>query len=118
MPPRCPSFFEITNKANSFDENFSADGSKIPKENIPQTRIFEILYIMAGAYRLLGDFEKSNKFLEQIMFGGVSNAQGLVLWFIHQAKEMRQEKDISHFSSQPGDIPQEDDDGVEGDDAD
>ncbi|MBF0501232.1 MAG: DUF2225 domain-containing protein [Candidatus Riflebacteria bacterium] len=84
------SFLTITNKSTSVEDVFAQDGSKIPKENMPQARIFEILYILAGAHRLLGNLEDSNKCLEQIIYGN-SGAQGIILWFVNQARDMRSE---------------------------
>jgi len=83
------SFLTITNKATSIEDNFMPDGTKIAKENMPQSRIFEVMYILAGAHRLLGNIDDSNKFLEQIIFGA-SGAQGIILWFVNQARDMRQ----------------------------
>lgn len=83
-------FLTITNAATSIDDSFMPDGTRIPKENIPQSRVFEIMYILAGANRLLGNIEASNKFLEQIIYGSQS-AQGIILWFVNQAREMRHE---------------------------
>jgi uncharacterized protein (DUF2225 family) len=85
------SFLTITNMATSVEDAFLPDGSRIPKENIPQSRVFEIMYILAGAYRLLGKMEQSNKYLEQIIYGSQS-AQGIILWFVNQAREMRQDE--------------------------
>jgi len=99
------SFLTITNAATSVDDAFMPDGTRIPKENIPQTRVFEIMYILAGANRLLGRIEDSNKFLEQLIFGG-QGAQGPILWFVKQAREMRHE--INSMPSMP--LPQEEDD--------
>ncbi len=81
-------FLLITNKSTSVDDQFMPDGTKIPKENMPESRIFEVMYILAGAYRLLNQPEESNKFLEQIIFGS-ANAQGIILWFVKQARDMR-----------------------------
>ena len=92
------SFLTITNKATSLEDEFAEDGTRVPKENIPQSRIFEIMYILAGAHRLLGDMTASDKFLEQIIYGS-SSAQGIILWFVKQAREMRQES-ISQQKSQ------------------
>lgn len=97
-------FLTITNKATSLEDQFMPDGTRIPKENIPESRIFEVLYILAGACRKLGDIEMSNRFLEQIIYGA-SGAQGIMLWFVNQAREMRQSKEISISES---DVPQED----------
>ncbi len=85
------SFLTITNMATSVEDAFMPDGTRIPKENIPQSRVFEIMYILAGAYRLLGKMEQSNKYLEQIIYGS-QNAQGIILWFVNQAREMRQDE--------------------------
>lgn len=84
------SFLNITNKATSIEDTFMPDGTRIPKENLPQSRVFEIMYILAGANRMLGNIEESNKFLEQIIYGS-QGAQGILLWFVNQAREMRQE---------------------------
>ncbi len=99
-------FLTITNKATSVEDQFMPDGTRIAKENIPESRIFEVLYILAGAHRKLGDIELSNKYLEQIIYGA-SGAQGIMLWFVNQAREMRQSKDVSQTES---DVPQEDGD--------
>ncbi len=87
------SFLTITNLASNIDDTFMPDGTKIAKENMPQTRIFEIMYILAGAHRFLGNIPDSNKFLEQIIYGA-ANAQGIMLWFVQQAKEMRHAENI------------------------
>lgn len=100
------SFLTITNAATSVDDAFMPDGTRIPKENIPQTRVFEIMYILAGANRLLGRIEDSNKFLEQLIFGG-QGAQGPILWFVKQAREMRHET-TSSIPNMP--LPQDEDD--------
>jgi uncharacterized protein (DUF2225 family) len=84
------SFLTITNKATSVEDAYLPDGTRIPKENLPQPRVFEIMYILAGANRLMGNISDSNKFLEQIIYGS-QNAQGIILWFVNQAREMRQE---------------------------
>ena len=84
------SFLTITNKATSLEDQFLPDGSRIPKENIPQSRIFEVMYILAGIHRLVGNIAESDKFLEQIIYGS-SSAQGVILWFVKQAREMRQD---------------------------
>ena len=83
-------FLNITNLATGVDDAFMPDGTRIPKENIPQSRVFEIMYILAGANRLLGNIQESNKFLEQIIYGA-NGAQGVILWFVNQAREMRHE---------------------------
>lgn len=85
------SFLSITNQATSVEDMFMPDGSRIPKENIPQSRVFEVMYILAGVYRLLDKMEESNKYLEQIIYGS-QNAQGIILWFVNQAREMRQDE--------------------------
>ncbi|HNX74595.1 MAG TPA: DUF2225 domain-containing protein [Candidatus Rifleibacterium sp.] len=100
------SFLTITNAASGVDDAFMPDGSRIPKENIPQSRVFEIMYILAGANRLMGDIEHSNKFLEQIIYGSQS-AQGIILWFVNQAREMRHETNT--VPNLP--IPQDEPDG-------
>ncbi len=84
------SFLTITNKATSVEDAYMPDGTRIPKENIPQSRVFEIMYILAGAHRILGNISESNHYLEQIIYGS-QNAQGIILWFVNQAREMRQE---------------------------
>jgi len=83
------SFLTIANLATRVEDSYLPDGTLIPKENLPQSRIFEIMFILAGANRILGNIAESNKFLEQIMFGAGADAQGQVLWFITQAKEIR-----------------------------
>lgn len=100
------SFLTITNKATSIEDQYMPDGTKIPKENLPESRIYEIMYILAGAHRLLGNIEESNHYLEQIIYGGGS-AQGVMLWFVKQAREMRSET-ISSGSSSGSDLPQDD----------
>lgn len=100
------SFLTISNSASGVDDAFMPDGTRIPKENIPQSRIFEIMYILAGANRLLGNIDHSNKFLEQIIYGS-SGAQGIILWFVNQAREMRHETNIQ--SNMP--LPQDEPDG-------
>lgn len=97
------SFLTITNKATSVEDVYAADGSRIPRENIPQSRVFEIMYILAGANRLLGDIKESNKYLEQIIYGS-SGAQGIILWFVNQAREMRQEDADSGIKPAPEDF--------------
>ena len=84
------SFLTITNQATSVEDVYAPDGTRIPKVNIPQSRVFEIMYILAGANRLLGNIRESNKYLEQIIYGS-SGAQGIILWFVNQARDMRQE---------------------------
>ncbi len=101
------SFLNITNKATSVDDQFMPDGTRIPKENLPQSRVFEIMYILAGANRLLGNIAASNKFLEQIIFGS-SGAQGIMLWFVNQAREMRQES-VGKSVPLPQEEPDEED---------
>ncbi|MBP7634394.1 DUF2225 domain-containing protein [Candidatus Ozemobacteraceae bacterium] len=81
-------FLTITNKSTSLEDAFMPDGTKIPKENMPESRIFEIMYILAGANRIVGNLEISNKFIEQLLFGS-SGAQGVMLWFTNQARDMR-----------------------------
>ncbi len=98
------SFLTITNKATSIEDQYTPDGTKIPKENLPESRIYEIMYILAGAHRLLGNIDESNKFLEQIIYGGGS-AQGVMLWFVKQAREMRAA--ASAGGSGGGDLPQD-----------
>lgn len=97
-------FLTITNAATSIEDTFMPDGTRIPKENLPQSRVFEIMYILAGANRLLGKIDESNKFLEQIIYGS-SGAQGIILWFVNQAREMRQEGSQKNLP-----IPQEEPD--------
>lgn len=82
------SFLTIANKATSVEDHYLPDGTKIPKENLPESKIFEIMYILAGAHRLLGEIEQSNYYLEQIIYSG-SAAQGITLWFVNQARELR-----------------------------
>ena len=101
-------FLEITNKATGIDDAFMPDGSRIPKENLPQSRVFEIMYILAGANRLIGKLDESNRFLEQIIYGSQS-AQGIILWFVNQAREMRQEATAQKNLPIPQDEPDEDD---------
>lgn len=84
-------FLNITNLATGVEDAFFPDGTKIPKENLPQARVFEIMYILAGANRLIGNIDASNKFLEQIIYGA-SGAQGVILWFVNQAREMRHDE--------------------------
>lgn len=81
-------FLMITNKSTSLEDTFMPDGTKIPKESIPESRIFEIMYILAGANRILGNMDVSNKFIEQLLFGS-TGAQGIMLWFVKQARDMR-----------------------------
>lgn len=100
-------FLTITNAATSIEDTFMPDGTRIPKENLPQSRVFEIMYILAGANRLLGKIEESNKFLEQIIYGS-SGAQGIILWFVNQAREMRQETSQSSHKNLP--VPQDEPD--------
>jgi uncharacterized protein (DUF2225 family) len=101
-------FLEITNKATGIDDAFMPDGTRIPKENLPQSRVFEIMYILAGANRLLGKIDESNRFLEQIIYGSQS-AQGIILWFVNQAREMRQEATTQENLPVPQDEPDEED---------
>jgi len=98
-------FLTITNKATSIEDQYMPDGSRIPKENMPESRIFEIMYILAGAHRKLGDIESSNKFLEQIIYGA-SGAQGIMLWFVNQAREMRQSEN-EFVSTTEDNVPQD-----------
>lgn len=86
-------FLTITNKATSIDDTYMPDGTKILKENMPQSRIFEVMYILAGAHRILEEVEDSNKYLEQIIYGG-SGAQGICLWFVQQARDLRQSDQV------------------------
>ncbi|MGM0601142.1 MAG: hypothetical protein ACQETH_15135, partial [Candidatus Rifleibacteriota bacterium] len=72
-----------------------------------QSRVFEIMYILAGAYRLLGKMELSNKYLEQIIYGS-QNAQGAILWFVNQAREMRQDETAQKNRQPYEDIPEND----------
>lgn len=92
------SFLQITNLATSVEDEFMPDGSRIPKENLPQSRVFEVMYILAGAHRVLGNMQESNKFLEQIIYGS-SAAQGIMLWFVKQAREMRHEDSLMMANS-------------------
>jgi uncharacterized protein (DUF2225 family) len=104
------SFLTIANKATSIDDAFMPDGTKILKENLPQSRIFEIMYILAGANRMMGNTEESDKFLEQIIYGA-QNAQGIILWFVNQAREMRHEVINTPTTEVPQDeSPDEEDD--------
>jgi uncharacterized protein (DUF2225 family) len=103
-------FLTITNMATSVEDAFMPDGTRVPKENIPQSRVFEIMYILAGVYKLLGKIEESNKYLEQIIYGS-QNAQGIILWFVNQAREMRQDE-TAHKNQNlplPQDEPEEED---------
>lgn len=103
------SFLTITNQATSVEDAFMPDGTRIPKENIPQTRVFEIMYILAGANRLLGKMEESNKYLEQVIYGS-QNASGIILWFVNQAREMRQDETAQkNMLPVPQDEPEDDD---------
>ncbi|GAB4281142.1 MAG: hypothetical protein Kow0029_26120 [Candidatus Rifleibacteriota bacterium] len=102
------SFLTITNQATSVEDAFMPDGTRIPKENIPQSRVFEIMYILAGIYKLLGKIEESNKYLEQIIYGS-QNAQGIILWFVNQAREMRQDETAKKNLPVPQDEPEEED---------
>ena len=87
------SFLTITNLATGADEAFMPDGTRVPKEDIPQSRVFEVMYILAGAHKILGNIADSNKYLEQIIYGAGSNSpSGIVLWFVNQAREMRLNK--------------------------
>jgi uncharacterized protein (DUF2225 family) len=101
------SFLTITNKATSVEDAYMPDGTRIPKENIPQSRVFEIMYILAGAYRLLDKMELSNKYLEQIIYGS-QNAQGVILWFVNQAREMRQDETAQKNRQPHEDNPEDD----------
>ncbi|MEW6709083.1 MAG: DUF2225 domain-containing protein [Candidatus Riflebacteria bacterium] len=101
-------FLTITNMATSVEDAFLPDGTRVPKENIPQSRVFEIMYILAGVYRLLGKMEESNKYLEQIIYGS-QNAQGIILWFVNQAREMRQDETAQKNLPIPQDEPEEED---------
>lgn len=101
-------FLNITNKATSIEDTFMPDGTRIPKENLPQSRVFEIMYILAGSNRLLGNIEESNKFLEQIIYGS-QGAQGILLWFVNQAREMRQETSQKNLPV-PQDEPEDEED--------
>lgn len=82
------SFLTITNLATGIEVSYMPDGTRIQKEDIPQSRVFEIMYILAGAHRILGNDKESNKFLEQIIYGA-NNPSGIVAWFVNQAREMR-----------------------------
>jgi len=108
-------FLAIANKATNVEDSFNPDGTRILKENIPQTRIYEIMYILAGTNRLLGNIEDSNRFLEQIFYGN-SNAQGIILWFVNQAREMRQ-YDTPVTPAEDG-VPQEEDNPEDSDEPD
>jgi len=101
-------FLTITNAATSVDDAFMPDGTRIPKENIRQSRVFEIMYILAGANRLLGKFDESNKYLEQIIYGSQS-AQGIILWFVNQAREMRHETNTQPNMPIPQDESEDED---------
>jgi len=101
------SFLTITNKATSVEDQYGPDGQVIPKENMPQSRIYEILYILAGANRLLGNSAECNKYLEQILFGASSSATGIILWFIQQARDMRQSDSPP---SSTGPVPEDEED--------
>lgn len=92
-------FLTITNLATGIDDAFMPDGTKIPKENLPQSRVFEIMYILAGAHRLLGNIPQSNKFLEQIIYGS-AGAQGIILWFANQAREMRHDESVEEVEEE------------------
>ena len=96
-------FLLITNQATRIEETFMPDGTKIVKENIPQARIFEVMYILAGCYRILSELDESNRFLEQIIYGGAA-AQGIVLWFVTQARDLRQSEVVGPTES-PGFVP-------------
>lgn len=106
-------FLTITNKATSVEDQYAPDGTVIPKENMPQGRIFEILYILAGIHRILGNTQESDKFLEQIMFGG-SGATGIVLWFVQEAKNMRMNEGRVSSQAPIADEPQDDEQGDQG----
>lgn len=101
------SFLTTANLATSIEDNFMPDGTKITKENLPENRVFEIMYILAGANRLLGNIEESNRFLSQIIMGG-KGAQGIILWFVNQAKDMRHETALTNLPI-PEDEPEDED---------
>jgi uncharacterized protein (DUF2225 family) len=103
------SFLTITNKATGIDDAFMPDGTPIIKENMPQSRIFEVMFILAGAHRLLGNIAESDKFLEQIIFGS-ANAQGIMLWFVQQARDMKFSSKTSSESVPPVEDGDDDDD--------
>ena len=90
------------------------DGTRIPKENLPQSRVFEIMDILAGANRLLGNIPESNKFLEQIIYGA-NGAQGVILWFVNQAREMRHEESVNIQTDASDETEGEEFDGEEDD---
>lgn len=102
------SFLNITNLGSTVGDAFLPDGTKIPKENLPQSRIFEIMYIIAGANRMLGNIPESNKILEQIIYGS-KDAQGAILWFINKAKDMRYEEIESTDGSEEDNYENEED---------
>jgi hypothetical protein len=52
--------------------------------------------------------EESNKYLEQIIYGS-QNAQGIILWFVNQAREMRQDETAQKNLPIPQEEPEEDD---------
>lgn len=101
------SFLTITNMATSVEDAYLPDGTRIPKENLPQSRVFEIMFILAGAFRRLGKKEQSNKYLEQIIYGS-QNAQGVILWFVNKARELRQDE-----TAQKNAVPSPDDEEEE-----
>ncbi|MBR4328575.1 MAG: DUF2225 domain-containing protein, partial [Candidatus Riflebacteria bacterium] len=106
------SFLNITNLATGVDDAFMPDGTRIPKENIPQSRVFEIMYILAGANRLLGNIQESNNLLEQILYCA-NGAQGVILWFVNQAREMRHEESVNRQTDASDETEVEEYDGEE-----
>lgn len=104
-------FLTITNKATSIEDQYMPDGTKIPQENLPETRIYEIMYVLAGVHYLLGEVEQTNKYLEQIIYGS-QNAHGIMLWFVNQAKELRLEISSRVAAEEAAsEVDQEDDEG-------
>lgn len=79
-------YLDITEKATGIDDVYDENGKLIPKEKLPQSRVFEVMYILAGIHKILGDIDKNSQYLEQLMYAGGKDAQGIVLWFVKQAR--------------------------------
>ena len=71
------------------------------QERLPEARVFELMYILAGAHRLLGNTTESDLYLRQILLQAPT-AQGLALWFVQEAREMPMNDGVTPGPPCPG----------------
>ena len=81
------SFLTAAHQVFLHPNNDPVAADRIAAERLPEARAFELMYILAGAHRLLGNIAESDAFLRQILVQAPA-AQGLALWFVQEAREM------------------------------